>query len=65
MPHNGDAHDLDLAFEALQSSYLAMVAAILPIYSDLFRICARSDRTSWSIQRNRHGNLAPAAMPAV
>jgi len=42
-----------------------VVAAILPIHSNLFRICTRSDRTSRSIQGNRHGYLAPAAMSAI
>lgn len=42
-----------------------MVAAILPIHSDLFRIRVRSDRTSRSIQRNRHGDLALIAMSTV
>jgi hypothetical protein len=65
MPHNGDAHDLDFAFEALQSSYLAVVAAILPIHSDLLRIRARSDRTSRSIQGKRYGDLALAEMSTV
>ena len=55
----------NIAFEVLQSSYLAVVAAVLPFHSDLFRICARSDRASWGIQGNRHGNLALAAMSAV
>jgi hypothetical protein len=42
-----------------------VVATILPIHSDLFRIRARSDRTSRSIQRDGFDDLAPAAMSAV
>lgn len=55
----------DFCLEVLQSSYLAVVAAILPIHSDMFRIRARGHRTSRSIQRNGHGDLAAAAMSAV
>jgi hypothetical protein len=55
----------NIAFEVLQNSCLAVVAAILPIHSDLFRVCARSDRTSRSIQGNRYGDLAAAAMSAL
>lgn len=42
-----------------------MVAAVLPLHSNLFRIRARSDRTSRSIKGNWDGNLAPAAMSTV
>ena len=38
-----DALYSDISFEVLQSSNLAMAAAVLPICSDLFRICTRSD----------------------
>jgi hypothetical protein len=55
----------NIAFAVLQSSHLAMVTTILPIHSDLFRIRARSDRASWSIQRNWDGDLAFTAMSAV
>jgi hypothetical protein len=38
-----DALYFDFAIEVLQSSNLALVAAVLPLRSDMFRICARSD----------------------
>jgi len=39
-PHSKNAVRFNSDFEVLQSSYLAVVAAILPIHSDLFRIRA-------------------------
>jgi len=35
-PHSKDAVYFDFAFEVLQSSNLALVAAVLPLCSDLF-----------------------------
>jgi len=60
-----DAFYFDFAFEVLQSSNLAVVAAVLPFCSNLLRICARSNWTPWSCPRNRYGCLAPFALPAV
>jgi len=62
---SSDAVRLNFAFEILQSSNLAMVAAVLPIYSDLFQLRARSYRASWGHQGNGYGNLASAAMSAI
>ena len=44
-PHSkfGDALYFDFSFEILQSSNLAVAAAVLPFHSNLFRICARSN----------------------
>jgi hypothetical protein len=42
-PHSKDAFYSYFASEVLQSSNLAVVAAVLPFCSNLLRICARSN----------------------
>ncbi len=62
---SGDAHDSDFAFEVLQGGNLAVATAVLPISTDVLRVCARSHPEVRRDQRNRDGGLAVAALPAV
>jgi hypothetical protein len=61
-PGEDDAHYSCFAFEVLQSRNLALVAAVLPVCSHVFRICVRSDCTAWRAARKRDGFAADLAL---